>query len=152
MELMVFFRLKLCPCSCFSPLSVVRLNTRATRKFLVWCCQLSLTNCWTPFTDKPSYWLELYSTEYYQLLTSENWFTNLEQTLLNRSQPLPYQHLTKLGDLLMNWSKLAISKVPGKTGRLTNNTTVIILTKDGSKGASFLWSSYLLLILLIFNC
>lgn len=121
-------------------------------KFLVWCCQLLVTNCWTPFADKPSYWLELYSTEYHQLLTLENWFTNLEQTPLNRSQSLPYQHLIKLGDLLMNWSKLAILKVPGKTGSLTNNTTVIILTKDRSKGASFLWSSYLLLILLIFNC
>ena len=98
---------------------------------------------------KPSNWLELYSTEYYQLLTSESCFINLEQTPLNRSQPLPYQLLTK--DLLMNWSKLVILKVPGKTGRLTNNTTVIILTRDRSKGASFLWSSYLLLILLIFN-
>ena len=125
-------------------------ETEHTRKFLVWCCQLSITNCWTPFTDKPSYWLELYSTEYYQLLTSESCFINLEQTPLNRSQPLPYQLLTK--DLLMNWRKLVILKVPGKTDSLTNNTTFIILTKDGSKSASVLWSSYLLLILLILNC
>ena len=30
-----------------------------------------------------------YSTDYYQRITLECWFTNLEQTALNRSQPLP---------------------------------------------------------------
>ena len=30
-----------------------------------------------------------YSTDYYQRLTLESWFTNLEQTPLNRSQQLP---------------------------------------------------------------
>jgi len=30
-----------------------------------------------------------YSTDYYQHLTLESWFTNLEQTPLNRSQQLP---------------------------------------------------------------
>ena len=30
-----------------------------------------------------------YSTDYYQCLTLESWFTNLEQTPLNRSQQLP---------------------------------------------------------------
>ena len=36
-----------------------------------------------------------YSTDYYQRLTLENWFTNLEQTPLNRSQqlPAPYKRL-----------------------------------------------------------
>ena len=36
-----------------------------------------------------------YSTDYYQLLTLESWFTNLEQTQLNRSQQLsaPYKRL-----------------------------------------------------------
>ena len=36
-----------------------------------------------------------YSTDYYQRLTLESWFTNLEQTLLNRSQqsPAPYKRL-----------------------------------------------------------
>ena len=29
------------------------------------------------------------STDYYQQLTLESWFTNLEQTPLNRSQQLP---------------------------------------------------------------
>ena len=148
MELTVFFLALIMPMSLF--LTTFSGETEHTRKFLVWCCQLSITNCWAPFTDKPSYWLELYSTEYYQLLTLQSWFTNLEQTSLNRSLPLLYQLLTK--DLLMNWRKLVILKVPGKTDSLTSNTTVIILAKNGSKGASFLWSSFLLLILLIFNC
>ena len=147
MELTVFFLASIMPMSLF--LTTFSGETEHTRKFLVWCCQLSVTNCWTPFTDRPSYWLELYSTEYYQLLTLQSWFTNLEQTPLNRSLPLLYQLLTK--DLLMNWRKLVILKVPGKADSLTNNTTVIILTKDGSEGASFLWSSCFLLILLIFN-
>ena len=30
-----------------------------------------------------------YSTVYYQLITLESWFTNLEQTALNHCQPLP---------------------------------------------------------------
>ena len=36
-----------------------------------------------------------YSTDYYQRLTLESWFTNLEQTPLNRSQqlPVPYKRL-----------------------------------------------------------
>ena len=36
-----------------------------------------------------------YSTDYYQQLTLESWFTNLEQTPLNRSQqlPAPYKRL-----------------------------------------------------------
>ena len=29
-----------------------------------------------------------YSTDYYQGITLESWFTNLEQTALNRRQPL----------------------------------------------------------------
>ena len=36
-----------------------------------------------------------YSTDYYQRLTLESWFTNLKQTPLNRSQqlPAPYKRL-----------------------------------------------------------
>ena len=38
-----------------------------------------------------------YSTDYYQLLTVESWFTNLDQTPLNRSQqlPAPYKRLIR---------------------------------------------------------
>ena len=37
-----------------------------------------------------------YSKDYYQRLTLESWFTNLEQTPLNRRQqlPAPYKRLT----------------------------------------------------------
>ena len=37
----------------------------------------------------------MYSTDYYQQLTLESWFTNLEQTLLNRTQQFqaPFKRL-----------------------------------------------------------
>ena len=35
-----------------------------------------------------------YSTEYYQQIALESWFTNLEQTALNRCQPLPAPYKT----------------------------------------------------------
>ena len=35
-----------------------------------------------------------YSADYYQRLTLESWFTNLEQTPLNRSQQLPAPYKT----------------------------------------------------------
>ena len=35
----------------------------------------------------------LYSKDYYQRLTFESWFTNLEQRPLNRSLQLPYKRL-----------------------------------------------------------
>ena len=34
-----------------------------------------------------------YSTDYYQRLTLESWFTNLEQTPLNEQLPGPYKRL-----------------------------------------------------------
>ena len=42
-----------------------------------------------------------YSTDYYQRLTLESWFTNLEQMPLNRSQQLPAPY----NDLLTRSSK-----------------------------------------------
>ena len=56
------------------------------------------SQCWTPFTDETSNWLGLYdlyydsitySTDYDQRRSLESWFTNLEQTPLNRSEQLP---------------------------------------------------------------
>ena len=37
----------------------------------------------------------MYTTDHYQLLILESWFTNLEETPLNRSQqlPAPYKRL-----------------------------------------------------------
>ena len=53
-----------------------------------------------------------YSTDYYQRLSLESWFTNLEQTPLNRSQ-LSYWHRTN--DLLAKSSKTNYDR---KTGQL----------------------------------
>ena len=40
-----------------------------------------------------------YSTNYFQRLTLEIWFTNLEQTLLNRCQPLPAPYKLLIHDI-----------------------------------------------------
>ena len=55
---------------------------------------------WAPFTNEPQNRLVLcqcitYSTNYYQRLTLESWFSNLEQTPLNRclQLPAPYKRL-----------------------------------------------------------
>ena len=57
----------------------------------------------------------IYSIDYYQRLTLESWFANLEQTPLNRCPqlPAPYKRLindtkhtnNKLNWLTMDWSK-----------------------------------------------
>ena len=52
-----------------------------------------------------------YST-YYQRLTLESWFTNLEQTPLNRSQQLPAPYKRRFDGLKNDWT----------TDNLTNNT------------------------------
>ena len=67
----------------------------------VCCWWRQQSHCWTPFTDGTSKidWDSLtcimYTTDYYQLLILESWFTNLEETPLNRSQqlPAPYKRL-----------------------------------------------------------
>ena len=43
-----------------------------------------------------------YSTDYYQRLTLESWFTNLEQTPLNRSQLLPAQYKRLIDEIKQN--------------------------------------------------
>ena len=40
-----------------------------------------------------------YSTNYFQRLTLESWFTNLEQTPLNRCQPLPAPYKRLIHDI-----------------------------------------------------
>ena len=40
----------------------------------------------------------IYSTDYYQRLTLESWFTNLEQTPLNRCQQLPALYKRLIND------------------------------------------------------
>ena len=44
-----------------------------------------------------------YSTDYYQRLTLESWFTNLEQTPLNRSQQLPAPYKRLIDEIKQNW-------------------------------------------------
>ena len=43
-----------------------------------------------------------YSTDYYQRLTLESWFTILEQTPMNRSQQLPSPHKRLIDDIKQN--------------------------------------------------
>ncbi|CAH3145583.1 unnamed protein product, partial [Porites evermanni] len=43
-----------------------------------------------------------YSTDYYQRLTLESWFTNLEQTPLNRSQKLPAPYKRLIDEIKQN--------------------------------------------------
>ena len=43
-----------------------------------------------------------YFTDYYQRLTLENWFTNLEQTPLNRSQQLPAPYKRLIDEIKQN--------------------------------------------------
>ena len=43
-----------------------------------------------------------YSTDYYQHLTLESWFTNLEQTPLNRSQQLPVPYKRLIDEMAMS--------------------------------------------------
>ena len=44
-----------------------------------------------------------YSTDYYQSLTLESWFTNLEQTPLNRSQQLPAPYKRLIDEIKQNY-------------------------------------------------
>ena len=44
-----------------------------------------------------------YSTDYYQRLTLESWFTNLEQTPLNRSQQLPAPYKRLINGIKQNY-------------------------------------------------
>ena len=49
-----------------------------------------------------SLWVPLYSTDYYERLTLESWFTNLEQTPLNRSQQLPAPYKRLIDEIKQN--------------------------------------------------
>ena len=58
-----------------------------------------------------------YSTDYYQRLTLESWFTNLEQTPLNRSQQLPAPYKRLINEIKQNW----LRENDWRTDNLTNN-------------------------------
>ena len=53
-------------------------------------------------TDWDSATYITYSTDYYQRLTLESWFTNLEQTPLNRSQQLPALYKRLIDEIKQN--------------------------------------------------
>ena len=52
--------------------------------------------------DRDSATCITYSTDYYQRLTLESWFTNLEQTLLKRSQQLPAPYKQLIDEIKQN--------------------------------------------------
>ena len=63
------------------------------------------SHCWAPFQgtkhriDWDSSTCITYSTDYYQRLTLESWFTNLEQTPLNRPHQLSAQYKRFIGGI-----------------------------------------------------
>ena len=67
------------------------------------------SHCWTPCHVQTNHQIDwdsatciTYSTDYYQRLTLESWFTNLEQTPLNRSQQLPAPYKRLIDEIKQN--------------------------------------------------
>ena len=61
-----------------------------------------------------------HSTDYYQRLTLESWFTNLKQTSLNRSQQLPAPYKQLIDKIKQN----LLRENDWKTDNLTNNRRI----------------------------
>ena len=59
----------------------------------------------------------MYTTDYYQLLILESWFTNLEETPLNRSQQLPAPYKRLIYEIKQN----LLRENDSTTDNLTNN-------------------------------
>ena len=88
-----------------------------------------------------------YSTNYYQRIVVESWFTNLEHTPLNRCLQLPAPYKRLVDDInnrqTTDWpttthgskrSNHCLQETNNRPTNFTNNThTYIRLTKDGSK-------------------
>ena len=88
-----------------------------------------------------------YSTNYYQRIVLESWFTNLEQTPLNRCLQLPAPYKRLVDDInnrqTTDWpttthgskrTNHCLQQTNNRPTNFTNNTrTHIRLTKDGSK-------------------
>ena len=53
-----------------------------------------------------------FSTDYYQRVSLKSWFTNLEQTALNRSQqlPAPYKRLRPVSKVVTHSDKIAVAE------------------------------------------
>ena len=60
------------------------------------------------------------STDWYQRLTLESWFTNLKQTSLNRSQQLPAPYKQLIDKIKQN----LLRENDWKTDNLTNNRRI----------------------------
>ena len=73
-----------------------------------------------------------YSTDYYQRLTLESWFTNLEQTPLNmnRSQ---HNHQRRTNDLLTKSSKTNYERTTGELTIWLTKDDCLTVTINGSK-------------------
>ena len=71
----------------------------------------------------------LYSTDYYQRLTLGSWFTNLEQTPLNRSQQLPAPYKRLIDGIKKNY----LRENDWTADNLTNKNDWLTVTIDGSK-------------------
>ena len=71
----------------------------------------------------------VYSTDYYQRLTLQSWFSNLEQSPLNRSQKLPAPYKQLIDEIKQNY----LRENDWRTDNLTNNSQLLTVTIDGSK-------------------
>ena len=80
-------------------------------------------------TDWDSATCITYSTDCYQHLTLESWFTNLEQTPLNRSQQLPAPYKRLIDEIKQN----KLRENDWRTDNLTNNRRLL----DGSKRTNY---------------
>ena len=65
-----------------------------------------------------------YSTNYFQRLTLESWFTNLEQTPLNRCQQLPAPYKRLLNDVNKPTNRPTNRRIETDQWLLTNSTQV----------------------------
>ncbi|CAH3106828.1 unnamed protein product, partial [Porites lobata] len=63
----------------------------------------------------------LYSTDYYQRLTLQSWFSNLEQSPLNRSQKLPAPYKQLIDEIKQNY----LRENDWRTDNLTNNSQLL---------------------------
>ena len=106
------------------------------------------SHCCTSSTDKPQHWVRLCSvpdnTSYFQRLTLESWYTNLEQTPINRCQQLPAPYKST-GTKSTN-GRLT-DRLNSTNNRQTKNRpiwplTMIWLTIDRSKPTNDWWQTF----------
>ena len=85
-----------------------------------------------------------YSTDYYQRITLESWFTNLEQTALNRCQPLPAPYKRLLNSNIVYYSSynpsicIIISAHVFTANHTTRLPTAILSIDQSNRSPGFL--------------